>query len=95
MKGRQSDNLFEVDEGTAYPPIAMTTGNFKKIEIRTSSEQSFVKSNLLVSVNPDHQIPQYGNIVIEYPAEVEFEDRFFSQSQCDDWVNFSQNSAVC
>lgn len=67
MKGRQSENYFEVDEGYAKPPIEMTSGDFQKATVSTSSDQSFVKSSLKITMTPDHQVPQYGYFLIVYP----------------------------
>lgn len=38
MRGKQSDRLYEVDGGSAFPSIEMTPGGFKKIKVTTSSD---------------------------------------------------------
>lgn len=95
MRGKQSDRLYEVDGGSAFPAIEMTPGGFQKIQVTTSSDQSYVKSSLKIQLVPDHEVPQYAYFLIEFPPQVSFEDPYFSQSQCSEWTNFASNTGVC
>jgi len=52
-------------------------------------------TELIIKLTPDHVIPQYGMIIVEYPQQVEFKDWSLSQSLCNSWTNFVSESAVC
>lgn len=87
-------NNFVVDTGVGTPILEMTSGD-AKLDMTLDTYQSFMKSALTVKIVTEHPVPQYGNIILTYPEQVQFEDPNFSQSQCKDWKNFASNSGVC
>lgn len=95
MQGKGETGIYEVDSGSATPIIEMTSGRFTSAQVSSSSDQSFVKADLRIEIQPEHQIPQYAKLMVVYPEQVSFEDPYSSQSQCDKWTNFASNTGVC
>ena len=46
FKGKASESFYTVDSGSSSPFFVMTSGDFQKVKVSTSSNQAFVKSEL-------------------------------------------------
>lgn len=64
-------------------------------KVTTESDQAYARTAYTITIQPEHQVPQYGIITVKYPSQIRIEDPSLSQTQCKDWENFPSNQGHC
>mmetsp|Transcript_10909 Transcript_10909/g.16554 ORF Transcript_10909/g.16554 Transcript_10909/m.16554 type:complete len:123 (+) Transcript_10909:558-926(+) len=73
----------------------MTVGGIASASVEPSNLNAFAKAEYTFSVVPNHQVPQYGLLMVQYPEQVSIEDPSLSQTLCSGWENFPSTTPVC
>lgn len=73
---------YGVDTGTGKGLVQLEPGVIKAPSAAPSSSQAMALTEYTFSLTPEHRIPQYGLIMVQYPLQVEIEDSSLSQTLC-------------
>ena len=73
---------YGVDTGTDKGLVQLEPGAIKAPSVTPSSSQAMALTEYTFSVTPEHRIPQYGLIMVQYPPQVAIEDSSLSQTLC-------------
>jgi len=71
-----------VDAGTGKGLVQLVPGAIRAPSAAPSSSQAMALTEYTFSLTPEHRIPQYGLIMVQYPLQVEIEDSSLSQTLC-------------
>ena len=73
---------YGVDAGTGKGLVQLEPGAIRAPSAAPSSSQAMSLTEYTFSLTPEHRIPQYGLIMVQYPLQVEIEDSSLSQTLC-------------
>ena len=73
---------YGVDAGTGKGLVQLEPGAIRAPSAAPSSSQAMSLAEYTFSLTPEHRIPQYGLIMVQYPLQVEIEDSSLSQTLC-------------
>ena len=94
VEGGVPGERYAVDSGSASSLFQLTAGDLTA-SATPSDTHAYLQCEYTFRVTPEHPIPQYGLIMVEYPEEVSVEDPSLSQTLCHSWENFPSGAAVC
>ena len=94
VEGDVAGERYAVDSGEGSQLFQLTAGDLSA-SVTPNDTHAFLQCDYTFRVTPEHRIPQYGLIMVEYPEEISVEDPSLSQTLCYSWENFPSESAVC
>jgi hypothetical protein len=86
---------YSVDATVASNIFTITAGGFESATVESDSGDALAPARHTFTVVPTHLMPQYGIIMVVYPAQVEIGDASLSQTLCADWLGFTSDTPVC